>query len=168
VRYSPPFYIDLNDPRVLSLGFGSGTECSGILFMIKPGESITVTGGDTAGSEVTFTVPTNCIVFENNAGFFCGDATPYRRASAAKTFNSSPNSATVPAGSPGNNGTVDATDVFATGWYKRKFSDGIPKSILQSKGFLTSNGIVAAKFALITSGIAHCYIRNATCDANCT
>jgi hypothetical protein len=167
VRYSPPLYMNMTDDRSLSLSFGQGTDCSGVLFMIKPGESITNTGGTNPGDPVTFTVPLNSIVLANNSGFFCGDATPLRRASVAKTFTSGAASASIPAGTIANNGTVGASSVFSVGWDVRTFTAGIPKSVLQSKGFLTSNGVLTAKFALITSGTAHCYIRNASCDANC-
>jgi hypothetical protein len=168
VQYSEPFYIDFSDPRILSLGFGDNSDSSGILFMIEPNQTIATSGGALAGSAVIFTVPANSIVFTNTSGFLCGDATPYRNASDQKTFNmTGATAAVIPAGLPTNNGTMSVATIFGSGWYVANFGNGIPISILQSRGFLTSNNIFTAKFAFVVSGTGHCYVRDCTCSANC-
>ena len=167
VQYSPPFYIDMSDPRSLSLGFGSASQNTGVLFLIKPGETITVSGGTAAGTPVVFTIPNNSIVIDDTSGFLCGDATAFRNASDMKTFNMGSSTAIIPAGTSGNNQTTITSDVFSVGWYVRTFAEGIPRSILDSRGFMTSNNIFTGQFAFVVSGVGHCYIRECSCDANC-
>lgn len=160
VRYSPDCYMDFSDTRILSLKFGQGTELTGVLIMMKPNESILVTGGASANQAVTFQIPTGSLVFQAFQGVFNGSSSPFKNASTQKTISeiSTSNSMLIPAGTD-----VPSSSTFAL----QSLSAGILKTTLSAKAFITSNNILRCKFAHIIVGASHCYIRNMACDANC-
>lgn len=184
VRYSPSFYLDFNDPRILSLKGNSRCSVSGILIMIKPEETITVSGGSSSGNDVAFTLPNNSIIFENTERNFCGNPTPFKNATAKKTISESgtSNIVIIPKGTDINNGhgdyrlfnyssygtgdnIVETPDTSNFNLYN--LINGVHVSTLGEKGFITSNKIFRCKFAHIITGISHCYLYNISGDANC-
>jgi hypothetical protein len=184
VQYSPPVFIDFSDSRVLSVMFGECSLDGGILVMIKPDELITVTGGATASAAVSLALPRNAIVFANTTGTFCSASNGLRNATAQKTITETgtSNSIVIPAGTLANNGHGDyrlfsfatygtgdsvTPTTSASNFYLRTFDNGVPKTVLSTRGFLTTNDVFKAKFCLISCGISHCFLKDVSCSADC-
>lgn len=130
ITYSPVFELDFSDDRIDYLKFTSDSELDGILWMIKPndtilqgGESTCPTGSPNTGTNtraVTFTVPQRSIVFNNDylqdVRFLCHKATDCNFGSAKKSFSIFGSSIGVVAAGSGANHGMDIKDgggVFA-------------------------------------------------------
>ena len=121
ITYSPVFELDFSDERIDYLKFTSDSLLDGILWMIKPndtilqsGEATCPTGCSNCGSNtraVTFTVPQKSVVFNNDylqdVRFLCHKATDCNFGSAKKSFSIFGSSIGIVAAGDGSNHGMD-------------------------------------------------------------
>jgi hypothetical protein len=146
-------------------------------------------GGVQSALQVTFTLPANVGIFKNNSGYYCHGPTGCNNGSVKKLFLVSSNTYTISAGTTTNNGTGNSSTVFTNigtangktespllssssssstvnGAIKIDFTNGISKSELDARGFVSSNGKVRFKLAFIPSGYGSVNL-SVSCGASC-
>jgi hypothetical protein len=76
VYHSDVFHIDLSDPNVDGIRFGSGTKLRGLLYMIGANEEVLTDWSGVEGDPATFYVPTGIAYRPTDKGYFsAGSAT---------------------------------------------------------------------------------------------
>lgn len=191
LRHSNSFSIDVTNPAIQWIVFDDSSDLDDVLMMIPYGESViqTFDNGSSSASnytgrgDVTFTIPSPCIIMGATGGFFVngqrfdGNGNMTIRNSVKKTFiemdgNTPLHTVTFERGNPpgvGAHGSGHTSDFEAAGFTVVDFYEGFTISQLESAGYIynditTGKKYFQFRFAHVVCGAGHVRLYGMNCS----
>lgn len=165
VRASTVATFDITDAHD-KLVFGNESFLDDILILVKPGDSVPDDwNGIAERPTVTFTIPDDAIIIANTHGSYMSEEDDTYYATCPKVFEDSTHTLSLPDGDL-DDVTDDTYAAFVSaGFDVCLFGDGVPRSMLEDKGFIT-DGVLECKLVHIVCGRGEAGVKNMGLLAN--